>query len=274
MQNLSRNNGLNFTPLTISKIEPEININSCTPDDQRDLFCKILAVISIIFAVIFLVAALATLTAAFAIPVTLGVIAGLFFLCAIGLGAVPLHYAIRTKDESKKLDQHTEIIKNYKMDSKTIQTEDETKLKNRLSNFGVPKEEVTKLLQVYQNIKQGANIFETAENSKVPLRLMHRLKAPWIEVVIKELWAIRVALSNDVPKLLEQELEAAILCNEQIDQVYGTETRYIDGMNLNIKYINDKELLFNYYGHVSNFNTVFDTKYNNFLNSKKTQEQS
>ncbi len=212
--------------------------------------CTVVYVFCTVATVVFLVAALAMMTAAFVIPLILGVIAGVFLVGVVVGAVLDAKFKAQLKDlEEEKQKQIGDI---FSCDLTFVQVWEEFS-KNRVDrfvNFGMDIEEARALDAVYRMIER-LPVASAFFAMKYPIS-----NGPWNTIIQRELWGIRIASLQNQNYTLEQELKDFFEeSNKENSEAYNPSK---------LDYKDTKVKLYAYYGQHENYNYVFDQEYKRY----------
>ncbi len=168
------------------------------------VICAVTAVVTLIF----LTAALATMAAALVIPLTLGVIAGVFFVPTV---IVAVRLGIEFKNERKLNEKREQQIAKIKAAPiyalEFLMNEKADKVQQRFTDLGMDESSAYEIGQVYQEVKGGALIWRAFSNRAVHM-------GDFREVIKRELWLIKfqddkegLMLQNELKEYFNDESE-------------------------------------------------------------------
>ena len=200
------------------------------------VICAVTAVVTLIF----LTAALATMAAALVIPLTLGVIAGVFFVPTVIL-AVKLGIDFKKERElnEKTKQQKAKIKSAPTRDLNFLTTEKADQVEQRFIQLGMNALSAYEIAEVYQAVKQGALIWRAFSNKNVRMGYFRK-------VIQRELWLLKSA----------GKLEGEVLQNE-LKEYFNDESQVRDLQSA-------RKTLAKYYSGHLHFNKLFFQDYNNY----------
>lgn len=201
---------------------------------------SVICALTAVATLIFLTAALATMAAALVIPLTLGVIAGVFFVPTV---IVAVRLGIEFKNERKLNEKREQQIAKIKAaptrDLNFLMKESAEEVQKRFTDLGMDQLSANEIGQVYQEVKGEKSIWRAFSNKNVRMGYFGK-------VIKRELWLIK--FKDDTEGLMLQD-ELKEFFNDK-SEVRNCASAYTT--------------LAEYYSGHQNFERLFDQEYNNY----------